>query len=237
MERLHKDWLTDGLIDFEYKKYILLAYLKDIKQRFDAVELYPFLSDLVFHYQNLMKIKDQKRLYYDNFPKQISRADFNKLELSYKKMVQDDETMKQIEDILEYAIPRVKATLRDGKELFEFVEQQIEISPVGVTPLYSDEGYMFIQTERSNDVDIYRYQLSVFENANENFRSLKTEFINKTVKSVANTYEAIKLDLARNFKQLPNPASFLVFSKLSFPMPNTLLPVAKRLLIRHISTT
>ena len=28
MKNLEKDWLTQGLIDFEYKKYILLSYLQ-----------------------------------------------------------------------------------------------------------------------------------------------------------------------------------------------------------------
>ena len=49
MEKLSQDWLTQGLIDFEYKKYVLLAYLKTAKESFGRVELYPFLTDLVFH--------------------------------------------------------------------------------------------------------------------------------------------------------------------------------------------
>ena len=53
MEKLSKDWLTQGLIDFEYKKYLLLAYLQKAKKSFEKVELYPFLADLVFHYRNL----------------------------------------------------------------------------------------------------------------------------------------------------------------------------------------
>jgi hypothetical protein len=50
MKKLEEDWLTKGLIDFEYKKYILLDYLQHIKEQFKERRLYPFLSDLVFHY-------------------------------------------------------------------------------------------------------------------------------------------------------------------------------------------
>ena len=53
MENLKDNWLTEGLIDFEYKKYQLLGYLQKVKDSFNRVELYPFLSDLVFHYRNL----------------------------------------------------------------------------------------------------------------------------------------------------------------------------------------
>ncbi|MEO1254782.1 MAG: hypothetical protein AAFY41_07855, partial [Bacteroidota bacterium] len=91
MERLKHDWLTDGLIDYEYKKYILLAYLKDIKKRFNQSELYPFMSDLVFHYRNLLKVKQSKELMYESFPETLSKADFNKLQLTYNKIINDDE--------------------------------------------------------------------------------------------------------------------------------------------------
>ena len=66
MEQLKVDWLTDGLIDFEYKKYVLLAYLKNVRANFDDKKLYPFMSDMVFHYQNLMTIKSNKSLLYEN---------------------------------------------------------------------------------------------------------------------------------------------------------------------------
>jgi hypothetical protein len=31
MVELKQDWLTDGIIDFEYKKYMLLAYLQQVE--------------------------------------------------------------------------------------------------------------------------------------------------------------------------------------------------------------
>lgn len=237
MTELQKDWLTDGLIDFEYKKYILLAYLKDIRLRFEEQKLYPFMADLVFHYQNLLKVKESKELIYELFPKSISRADFKKLKVSYQKIIQDDEVMQEIEDILTYALPRMKGALTQGRELFELVEHHLEISPVGLTPLYANEGYIFIQVDKVPEVNIFRYQVSVFENAHENYRSINTTYVDKEVKSIANTYESIKLNLVRKFADLPNPASYLVLSRLSFPLPETLLPVAKRLLIKHIQVS
>ena len=53
--KLKENWLTEGLIDFEYKKYQLLAYLKRVKDSFNKVELYPFLSDLVFSFSPLLQ--------------------------------------------------------------------------------------------------------------------------------------------------------------------------------------
>lgn len=235
MEKLPKDWLTDGLIDFEYKKYILLAYLRDIKSRFNASELYPFLSDLVFHYKNLLQIKEHKEILFDSFPKKISRADFTKLKLTYESIIKDDEVMEEIENILAYAIPQIQYMVENGKELYEFVSEQIEITPVGLTPLYANEGYIFMHVDQQSEVNIYRYYMSVFTNSDEQYRSLNTTFVSSFEKSFSNTFERIKVNLAKQFSFLPNPASYLVHCKLKFPMSHTLLPVAKRMLMKEIN--
>src|SRR5687768_2734174 len=142
MEKLSKDWLTQGLIDFEYKKYMLLAYLKTVKKSFERVELYPFMADLVFHYRNLMAVKENKTLIRESFPKEISLEEFNKLELTYRAMIEDDSVMSELESIIEFSIPQIKDSLQEGSVIYDYVESQCEISPVGVTPLYANEGYL-----------------------------------------------------------------------------------------------
>lgn len=41
MKTLSENWLTDGWIDFEYKKYILLACLQHVGGQFKEVKLDP----------------------------------------------------------------------------------------------------------------------------------------------------------------------------------------------------
>lgn len=235
MEKLSKDWLTQGLIDFEYKKYVLLAYLQTVKKSFDRVELYPFLADLVFHYRNLVAVKENKTLIRESFPKEISLEEFKKLELSYREMVQDDSIMNELESIIEFAIPHIKDSLQEGTVIYEYVESNCEISPVGVTPLYANEGYLFVTQPPEKQTNVYRYQVSIFEDSKEQLRSLNTQFIESVDKNPVNTYERIKLDLIRKYKDMPNPAAFLVLSKMKFPLMETLMPVAKRLFVKHIS--
>ena len=237
MDRLKHDWLTEGLIDYEYKKYILLAYLKNIGSRFNQSELYPFMSDLIFHYRNLIKVREHKKLMYDSFPESLTKADFNKLRLTYDKIVNDDEVMSQIEEIISFAIPKMKGMLEEGKELFEFVEEHIALEPVGVSPIYSDEGYLFINQEASADVSIFRYQMTFFEHAEEKYRSMTTQFLMNEMRGISKTFENIKVALTKQFTDLPNPATYLASSKLKFPLNETVLPVAKRMLVRRISVS
>jgi hypothetical protein len=235
MERLSNDWLTQGLIDFEYKKYILLAYLKHVKTSFDRVELYPYMADLVFHYRNLLSIRDNKVLIRESFPRELSLEDFKKLEISYHQLINDDDVMSELESILEFSIPQIKDYLQEGSVIFEYVESNCEIAPIGVTPLYANEGYLVLTQPPQTEAQVYRYQVSIFEDAHEEFRSLNTHLIETIPKSKFVTYESIKLDLIRRYKDLPNPATYLFTAKVKFPFNATLMPVAKRLFIRHIT--
>lgn len=237
MENLKENWLTEGLIDFEYKKYLLLAYLKSAKDSFQRVELYPFLADLVFHYRNLMALKESKSLIVDRFPKQLSLDNLRNLEVNYKKIIEDDAIMQEIESIIEFSLPQLKTSLDEGSFIYDYVESKCEILPVGITALYANEGYLFISQPPQKETDIYRYQITIFDNSNEQLRAIHTHYILKAEKSLVNTYEQIKLQLVRAYSDLPNPATYLVLSRLKFPLTQTLMPVAKRLLVKQISTT
>ena len=235
MERLSKDWLTQGLIDFEYKKYVFMAYLHTVKHSFKRTELYPFMADLVFHYRNLLAIKENKTLIQDSFPKEISLEEFKKLELSYRKMIEDDAIMSELESIIDFALPQIKDSLQEGSIIYEFVESKCEIAPVGVTPLYAKEGYLFVTQPPEKETTIYRYQVSIFEDSQEQLRSLNTKFVECVERNVLNTYERIKLDLVKKYRDLPNPATYLILARMKFPFAETFMPVAKRLLVKHIS--
>jgi len=237
MKELSKDWLTEGLIDFEYKKYYLLAYLKDVKSSFGELKMFPFLSDLVFHYRNLLSLKKDKHLIFSSFPKSISKADFEKLELSYRKIIEDDEIMHEIEEIVDFAVPRVEEVLKEGKNIYEYIESNFEISSVGLSPLYVDEGYMFVHIDPRQETYVHKYSITVFENSDEKYRGITTQWIETFKKSLFETFEKKKIELMNRFTSFPNPATYLILSKGGFPFESTLMPIAKRLLIRHIAST
>jgi hypothetical protein len=234
MKELKKNWLTEDLIDFEYKKFILLAYLQEVKHNFKDKKLYPYLSDLVFHYRNLQSVRDNQKLMYENFPREISRADFDRLQITYRKIVEDDSIMSEIEAIVTYALPKFKDILTEGKDLYEYIEENLEISPVGISPLYPDEGYLFLHETNDKETRIYQYQITLFESADEKYRGVHTTYLESVRRGFGTTFENIKVDLTRRYKQLPNPATYIVASKVYCPLNETLLPIAKRVLVKYI---
>jgi hypothetical protein len=235
MKELNKNWLTEGLIDFEYKKYLLLAYMQGVKAHFNDRKLYPVFSDLLFHYRNLINLKQNKTLIYENFPKQITGADFEKLTLMYKEIIQDDKIMQELEEIMEYSIPIFENRLTEGKDIFEEIEYSISITPVGLFSLNHDSGYLFIYLDRMREAKVYEYEMTIFENADEKYRGIHTNFIETVDKGIYNTFEGIKVYLAKKYQKMGNPATYLVDAKVHYPFEETLLPVAKRMFVRYIN--
>lgn len=234
MDNLSANWLTEHLIDFEYKKYTLLAYLKSVKEKFHHHLLYPQLGELIFHYRNLLRIKDNKSIIYDQFPKLPSGLDLQNLSINYQKVIDDDELMKEISDIIEFSLPNIDRTINYGKELFDFVEENLSIDNVGLMPIYKHEGYMLLTEESNRELQVYRYKVSLIEKEEEHWTRVDTVFLSTEMLSIVNTANQIKLKLIDQVKELPNPATYLFTSKWSFPVEETLLPIAKRWLIREV---
>ena len=61
MKFLSETWFAEGYIDFELKKYTLLAYLQQVNKYFNENKLYPQLADVIFHYNNLVAFKENKK--------------------------------------------------------------------------------------------------------------------------------------------------------------------------------
>lgn len=237
MKTLSINWFTEGLIDFEYKKYILLSYLKEINQQFNRNKLYPEFGDLVFHYNNLLAFKSKKETLKNNFPTKLSPESFEKLKAIYEKIIEDDGLMTEIETIIQYSISKMNTTLHEGKEIYEFVESRFSIYPIGLIPIYPAEGYMFLLDGKKTETKVYEYRVTIFENTSEKYRGINTQYIQSYDRNFINTPENIKLDLIRNRKVLPNPAVYGIETDLTFPLTETILPIAKRCLVRHLATS
>ena len=231
---LPADWFMKGRLDLEYKKYVLLAYLKQTEEAFNENKLYPHLSELVFHYRNLRQFIERKELFYNQFPEELVGVDLKKLKMHYRKVIQDDELMEKLEAIVNNSIEQMKPYLDEGVEIFEFIEQQIELKQVGLISINPKSGYLFVRNGDQKEMQVYAYNLKTFETESENYRGITTKYIASFKRSLTNTYEAIKKELVKSYQSFPNPGSYAIESRFVFPEKETLLPIAKRLLMRHL---
>ncbi|MBK8554646.1 MAG: hypothetical protein IPL65_02205 [Lewinellaceae bacterium] len=237
MINLSETWFIEGNIDFESKKYTLLAYLKNVNACFDNHQLYPELADVVFHFNNLNTFKKNKRLLQNLFPKKLTGIQLEKLRLLYEEMIADDDLMAEIEAIVFYALEKLRPTIHSGTDLYDHVESNISITPVGIIPLELDEGYFFLCDGYYRAIRVYSYRLSIYDKLDSRYRALRTQYIDAWERNFTNTYESIKAELMRQTKPLTTPAVYSIETKLTYPVEATLLPIAKRSLVRYISAT
>ncbi|MFM9027508.1 MAG: hypothetical protein ACKOQ6_05885 [Bacteroidota bacterium] len=235
MDALNRNWITESHIDFEYKKYLLLAYLQHVSANFLENRLYPYLSDLVAHYRDLKALKEEKNHLFNQFPERLSAPDMDHFRLIYEKMVQDDTIMHEIESIINFSIPQFEQYLREGRKIYEFLEDHTRIHQVGLMPLNNESGYLMLRNGDASLTYVYAFYVTVFERPGEKYRGVHLDYVNTYERSLTNTYESIKSELICFNKSLPNPATYAIECSLKIPLEETFLPIAKRSIVRRIA--
>jgi len=234
MTQLSPHWITENHIDFEYKKYVLLAWLQEVDNHFEQVRLYPPLAELVAHYRSAKALKENKQHLSDSFSPRMQGVDLENFKLLYEKLAADDRLMEEIETILDFSLPRFAQALEEGKKIYEFVEKGTQILPVGLVPLHADTGYLFLRGGKTANTEVYAYEVTIFEQPDDKYRALHTSYVTTYSSSLMHTYVSIKTDLIRGNSRLPNPAVYAVETERVIPFEETFLPVAKRLLMHRL---
>ena len=142
MGTLSENWLTEDLMDFEYKKYLVLAYLQNIKAHFNEQKLYPDFAELIAHYKNLKVLKNNTQALENNFKKTLSGIDTINLKLQYKSVI-DDESLNELKQIITFSEPLFEQELEKGKSIFDFAEQHIVTNHIGILPLIKPKAILF----------------------------------------------------------------------------------------------
>ena len=232
--RLSKNWLTEGLIDFEYKQYLLLAFLKYTKAKFDQEELYPALGELMTHHQSLVNFQYQKTSSEHQLRKGLTSIDFKKMKLMYGDVDSKSDEIQQIEKIVQFSIPKIEQQIETGKQLYDQVEANMNIYPIGVQPTCIDSGIVFLKRKKARSVRIYDYSIKSFYQMGEKYKGLHLRFIKEKTYSLTETLEKLKLQMIQKRVEYTLPATYLIEHGLSGSYFNTTFPIAKRLLIKHI---
>jgi hypothetical protein len=235
MKTLNKNWITEKLIDFEYKQYILLAYLSEVEKAFEKKQLYPYFAELIEHYKNAKLIKEQQSALAESFPKKLLGFNKETLQPEFEQLINDNSLMQEIIQIVEFSIPKFEYYLNEGKKIYDFIESHTQITPVGVIPLNNDFGYVLLKDASSKTV-VYSYEISLFENADEKYRGVYTKYVSTFTKSINNNFEQIKSQLLKEYRNWPNPATYAIETDLKIPFLETFLPIAKRLLVKTVQT-
>lgn len=233
---LYLELFTRVQSDIEARQYRILAGLKRYREHFRINEIYPYLSHLVELYRTLDDIQARLQDLRGEFPKKIINIDLVNREIKQEAVFSDGADLSNVEDLIEWSLPQMENVIHEGTVIHDYVEEELLVEHVGIVPNYREEGYFFVPDRSSNRLKLFQFEVSIFKSAEDRYRSLKTDFVKSiAIGGVALSPNSIKLELIREQKKMPNPATYYVETRLDFPFRETILPVTKRKLMQTIS--
>jgi len=239
MERISLQTFFSTEPDLEINQYRILGGIKELCGSFDKKKIYPSLSILIDLKRSLEQIKDERNNLNVKFTREIKGFDIKGQKIIYESRgnINYHVNIEVIFALIDWALPLIKNAIEEGIVLFDFVEKNLTIEQVGILPFYKDEGYFMITDNIVYELQVHRYECSLFSSGDEKYRSLKTEFVKSEKQElIRRSPESIKHELIKERKDLPNPATFLFDTDLDFPFAETIFPVAKRKLMTHIAS-
>ncbi|MES2514251.1 MAG: hypothetical protein V4580_08900 [Bacteroidota bacterium] len=234
MATLSENWLTEDLMDFEYKKYRILGYLQHVEAHFKEQKLYPDFADLIAHYKKMILLKNNALSLENNFKKTLTGINPVNLKLQYNSVI-DDDSLNELKQIIAFCEPLFEKGLNKGKNIFDFAEKHILIDHIGILPLYKTEGYFLLHPYQSKQVTVYTYNFSKINLLQQEVYGLNCTYFSCYTLSLANTVDHLKAEIIDANPGFPNPAVYLFKAKAELPKDETFLPIAKRLLYKNLA--
>ena len=212
--------------DEEADMYRLLAYVQRIDQYYRERKLYPYLDELRDRLDQLTDLHRRRQELTSSMPRDITGLDLRRGEL-LRTSQHEDELLRLIDTMMDRNLPELSSALERGSALRAELAANIRVEPVGLLPLYTDEGYLILHHGRV--ARAYAYSLSLPIVYPETRWPVRTRYVADYTISITFTYEHVKADLVRNHAFLPNPAVFAFASEVQLPAIETFVPLAKQM--------
>jgi hypothetical protein len=236
MDNLTLETFLSADKDFEMNQYKILGGIKEYHTELNKKRIYPALAELINLHSMLEEIFNNKSKLDGAFPKQVVNYDFKNKKIVFEPVEKSPYNIELLFELIEWALPFIKNEIEEAIILYDFVEKNIKIGHVGIVPLYKDEGYFIVPDNKDSKLQVHRFECSIFSSKSEKYRSLKTKLVQETAYLLENSPESIKLDLIKEYKDLPNPATFICDTDLDFPFNETIFPIAKRKLMARVAS-
>ena len=233
---LDPEWIYQDPIDFEHKKYKLLAYLQKCDKRFDELKIYPDFVELSLHLANLQSISKEKTML--TTKKKFKSCDDEILfkELIPKKIHKlDDAEQLEIDKTVRYSGEKIYEAFNIAKSIWTIAQDAISVQiKKNKDRLEDGMGYIYFRRRSDEKLLVWEYEIK-----KEADYELSTKAYLKLIFS-GSSDEKTFTDIIEEkstwnhteyFKDIP---VFEVKSSQEFPFEETFLPMMKRQLMSYV---
>lgn len=220
--------------DSELTTYKILGTLKEYLSDIRKFKIYPGLSELiglVVRLENLLKSISKKEKYDDDLLILDEEISFSKELQSADNYTEDT---NESTEYINWVISQINPILEEGIVVYNFVDQNMELSLINGDPLYKKEGYLIIPDNTTLVFNIYKFKSLILESSNYPDRSIKTEFIQSIP---INDTDNIRIQNATLVNYVVNNTLpiYLCDTDLDFPFEETLFQIARKKLLGRLS--
>ena len=222
-------WLTEGPIDYELKKYKMLAILSKMRADLKYNSVWPVIEyaetqlDLLYHTKYEIEIKEEK----NRVAKDI---DFINFEIIYETInnmsISND---KIIDDIIDEAILEFGELYMESRELWRSIESQMSLTWIPKKPGLLNKGYLIIPFE---DGICYAYEFEKPSKAINSWRNIKLDLVK--------TFNYSSDNIIEFCDDFQNKENSMMFARISIkikgiPLEDAIIPISKQILFSAFS--
>jgi len=237
MKKLSIETFISAINDNELSQYYVLGSLQKYYKQLNSNRLYPALSELFDLGKLLGEIVAEKSQLEKMFPQKSDNTTMTESVGVAKKDTLMESDIDKVFDFMNWAYPKINEAVNEGKAIYSFVKQNLKIEEIGILPIYKNEGYFIITDQIKSLVHVYRYEIPFIALDKNSSSAMKVTSIKSFHISELNnkSLSLLKIELIREFTDLPNPATYCFETDLDFPFEETILPIAKRRLLKLLA--
>jgi hypothetical protein len=169
--------------------------------------------------------------------KKVKSSTPDTAKVNFLNGVSDGKDASDAIDLIQWAKPKVEATMGEAIVIYDFVYDNIYLESIKPEPAYRDEGYFIIPDYKNSQLLMIEYSILFIDSTNKPARTLKTKLINQvTLDSIHTSIMESGLRMIDKYNNLVNPAIFICKTVLDFPFWETLYPIAKSKLLSVLTT-
>jgi hypothetical protein len=234
--QLDPEWIYQDPIDFEHKKYTLLAYLQKCDKRFDELKIYPDFVELSLHLANLQSISKENTMLI--IEKKLTSKDD---EILYKDLIAKrppkltTELQKEIDKTVKYSGQKIFEAFEIAKSIWNVAHDSISVHVRrNKNRLEDGRGYLFYRKKFDDQIFVWEYEIRK-EVTDDHYSKTFLTFIYSGGTDKKSFTQIIEDNSTWNqtdfYKDVP---VFEVKCEQEFPFEETFIPMMKRAVMAYI---
>lgn len=233
------DWILQEPIDFEYKQYLILDYVKKAEEKLDRFEIYPTFQELAIHFASMGRVKEHGQfITLKNIPEEgddeILITDLIYNTIRFKNLEERNEIMM----IADYAYEKFKDLFMIAKSAWSIVNESINLRLLN-NMKNAKSGYGYFTFNHNDEMYVYEYKIQrlspktdenkchikkLYQGLPKEMDDVISEFGIQGYNSIEHRPDTLGLDFPR----------FEISFTQSFPLEGCLLSLTRRKVMNYI---